>query len=132
MATLPELIQKSDLWETSNVSNLLQSGAKLEYESGLKADRVGLLETYSTRSKHLAKLSSHHAARLKRSTDEFCENLAKLADGDQIAYARVDDTLIGSYIVWYLVNTSQPIGCLYVIGKSEVAEDVWEKLWNNS
>ena len=78
----------------------------------------------------LAGLSSHHARRLKKSTEEFCDNLKQLEEGEPIGYARVDDTLLGSYIVWYVVEKNHPLGCLYVIGKSEVSEEEWASIWN--
>ena len=131
MATLTEQIKTTTLKEAANVANLLESGAELKYESDLKADSKALLETYTARAQHLGNLSSHHANRLERSTREFCENLTNLPSGEPIAYARVDDTLLGSYILWYIEDTQQPIGCLYVIGKTEVPDEAWGQLWND-
>ena len=131
MTDLVQLIQTSDLRESQNVSNLLEGGASLTFEEGLKAERTALLETYQARVEHLAQLNSHHAVRLKRATEEFCQNLEQLEEGVSVGYAQVDDTLLGSYIVWHVVDTQNPIGCLYVIGKSELPEEDWETLWNN-
>ncbi len=131
MATLTEHLKAAELREANNVANLLDSGAELKYESDLKADSTALLETYTARAQHLGNLSSHHANRLERSTKEFCDNLANLQSGEPIAYAHVDDTLLGSYILWYIEDTQQPIGCLYVIGKTEVPDEAWEKLWHD-
>jgi len=130
-ANLTKNLRASRLVEANNVLRLLDDGASIDIEEGLQADPVGLLETYQARSKHLAQFSSRHAKRLQRTTNEFCEHLSRQADQSVIGHARIDDDLLGSYILWFLVKQEIPLGCLYVIGKSEVPDDVWETIWND-
>ena len=94
-----------------------------------KATAGALVETYRARQTHLASFGSHHAQRLRKATEEFCETLEKLTNSQSVSYAHVDDSLLGSYIVWYLSDGNEIVGCLYVIGKSEVPDDVWADLW---
>ncbi len=129
---LLEKLQRCTLREAKNVLTLLGSGASMESESGSKASPTALLETYEVRSEHLAQFTSHHANRLKLATDEFCANLAAWDQEQSVGYARVDDSLLGSYVVWYVVDPLTPIGCLYVIGKSEVSSREWESVWNDA
>ena len=130
--TLAEKLANSDLREARNVLTLIESGASIDFESDLKADPGALLETYRTRSRHLARFTSHHAQRLRKSTEEFSDNLENWEAGNSIAHARVDDSLLGSYIIWYVVDELTPVGCLYVIGKSEVSSEVWEEIWHDA
>ena len=129
MSDIEDVLEKSALKEAGNALNLLRAGAQVELETESKATAGALIETYRQRQAHLADFTSHHAQRLRRATVEFCQGLELLADDQSISYARVDDSLLGSYIVWYLTTRSELVGCLYVIGKSEVPEEVWDELW---
>ena len=111
--------------------NLIQSGVAIEFEPDIKADPVALKETYTARCAHLSQFNTHHAIRLRKATEEFVENLSRRETESPISHARVDDTLLGSYIIWYVVDGVEPIGCQYVIGKSEVPEETWEQIWND-
>lgn len=129
--TLIKNLKQTRVREAPNVVNLIAGGANLEIEAGLQADAEALLETYKTRAEHLTAFTTHHAQRLKKSTEELRDNLAALGAATTIGHARIDDTLLGSYFVWYVIDTEQPVGCLYVIGKSEVDEATWERLWQD-
>ena len=118
--------------ESTNAARLLEQGVEFEKDSDTVAVPSALLETYESRLEHLARFQTHHAERLKAATHEFCETLTGLTDEQAIAYGRLDDTLLGSYIVWYIQSDQRVVGCLYVIGKSEVEEAVWEQLWEES
>ena len=126
---LEEKLRDCGLAEAQNVLVLLSGEGRLEQETQTVATAAALLESYQTRCAHLEQFTSHHAGRLLRATQEFCSHLAKLDESCGVAYARVDDNLIGSYIVWFTAETFDPVGCLYVIGKSEVPEDAWHGLW---
>ncbi|MFT7653346.1 MAG: hypothetical protein ACI9ON_003079 [Limisphaerales bacterium] len=129
MSDIEDVLEKSKLKEAGNALNQVRAGAQVELETQSKATAGALIATYRERHVHLAGFSSHHAQRLTAATVEFCEGLELLTDDESISYARVDDSLLGSYIVWYLTTRSELVGCLYVIGKSEVADDVWDELW---
>ena len=132
MSDIEDVLEKSKLKEAGNALNQVRGGAQVELETESKATAGALIETYGERRAHLAEFTSHHAQRLRRSTVEFCEGLERLADDESISYARVDDSLLGSYIVWYLTTRSELVGCLYVIGKSEVSDDIWDELWHKA
>ncbi|MEM7097565.1 MAG: hypothetical protein AAF541_04835 [Pseudomonadota bacterium] len=129
--TLGEKLIACGLREAANVTALLEAGGSIEFDTDTLATPPALLETYRTRSEHLAQFDSHHAQRLKSSTDEFCAELTVLKDDQSVAYARIDDSLLGSYIIWFVADTQRPVGCQYVIGKSEVSDEVWEDIWHN-
>ncbi len=123
-------LARSDLREANNAAQLLRDEkTHFERESETLAVPTALIETYETRLEHLAKFNTHHAQRLRRATEEFCTGLQALDDEQGIAYGRLDDPLLGSYIIWYNPEGAVVVGCLYVIGKSEVTEDVWQSLW---
>ena len=128
---LARALKQSTLREAANIATLLEGGAELELDA-TAAVPSALLETYQTREQHLATLTTHHAQRLLRATQEFCAALSAASDEQKIGYARVDDTLLGSYIVWFDHDSFALLGCIYVIGKSEVEEQVWHSLWNDT
>lgn len=127
--TLEAQLTGCGLVEARNVLVLLAGESVLEQETQTLATAAALLESYQARCKHLEQFTSHHAKRLLRATQEFCARLANLDESCSVAYARIDDNLLGSYIVWFIPETLEPVGCLYVIGKSEVPEDAWHSLW---
>ena len=124
-------LESSRLREAANAATILNNGAQLEQETTSKGTAEALLETYQQRVNHLSQFTSHHARRLLRATEEFCANLNALQADQSVAYARADDPLLGSYIIWYDTQALEPVGCLYVIGKSELPDEAWEGLWNN-
>lgn len=129
---LTAMLNACTLVEAPNVSRLLDAGASVDLETDLAA-RADLLTTYRARQTHLAQFDTHHAKRLARSTDELVGALEALPDDEQmIAHARVDDTLLGSYVVWFLPSSAEVLGALYIIGRSEVPAPVWRSIWEES
>ena len=123
-------LEASTLREAANVTTLISAGGVIEFDTDTLATPPALLETYQARAEHLQQFASHHARRLQKSTEELCQSLTELPDEQSIAYARMDDSLLGSYIIWFIPESHQPVGCQYVIGKSEVSDDVWEDIWH--
>ena len=129
---LCENLKKSTLREAHNVLELVKAGASIDFETDIKSSASGLAETYQARAEHLSQFTSHHATRLKKSTEEFGQNLRNSDSEEELAYARVDDTLLGGYVIWFIADTFVPLGCLYVIGKTEVSHEIWEQIWNEA
>lgn len=125
-------LDASILKEAANAAKLLRDGAPLNPESKPTATPRGLLPTYAERVEHLAGFASHHPGRLRNATEEFCRNLADLDDDEPVTYAQLDDPLLGSYVIWYVTASHEVVGCLYVIGKSEVPAEVWASIWSDT
>jgi len=125
-------LDASILKEAANAAKLLRDGAPLNPESKPTATPRGLLPTYAERAAHLAGFASPHPRRLQTATEEFCRNLADLDDDEPVTYAQLDDPLLGSYVIWYVIDSHEVIGCIYVIGKSEVPPEVWSSIWSDT
>lgn len=125
---LSQLLRASSLKEAANVVRLLEDNAEVSLDEHL-ASREELLENYRQRVTHLQQFQTHHAQRLQRASEEFVSALDKLPAQTMIAHARVDDPLLGGYVVWLEPTEQTIVGCLYVIGKSEVPADVWQSIW---
>lgn len=125
-------LDTSTLKEAANAAKLLRDGAPLSTEANPTATPRGLRPTYEERAAHLAGFASHHPRRLQTATEEFCRNLADLDDDEPVTYTQLDDPLLGSYVIWYVTASHEVVGCLYVIGKSEVPPEVWSSIWSDT
>ncbi|MEM7077570.1 MAG: hypothetical protein AAF513_02975 [Pseudomonadota bacterium] len=127
---LTTMLGQSGLIEADNVARLIETAEQIDVEETL-ASKAELLTTYRARLAHLGQFSTHHATRLQRATAEFVAALEQLDDEAMIAHARIDDPILGGYVVWFVPSNAVAIGALYVIGRSEVPAEVWQSIWED-
>ncbi len=130
----PELllskIRISSLIESNSVIKVLDNGATLNIEPGIaKARKEELYKTYKIRLKFMSERQGLHAQRLSKSISEFVDNLI-LEDPEHLKTAKVEVNPYGSYLIWFIPNTFQIIGCMHTVSQSEVSDEKFEELWD--
>jgi len=125
---LKELLRTSPLSNAEAALLALDDDAVVSF-TGNRVRCEALRDTYSVRSRILARKSSDHAKQLQRSVDEFVRLLDDHLDR-YASFASIRPKEAEHSFDLYLTDGLEALlGCLRVVSKSDVCEERWAELW---
>ena len=120
----------SDLKNKAEVLEILESDdAKYDIKNN-SVSREILLEIYEFRSEHLSGKNSEHAAQLRDSVNELCDNLRR-ADAENLFFTSVKQGEV-NYTLFTDKETGCVLGCLKTISQLKVSPEKWNEIWKET
>lgn len=91
-----------------------------------EASAAELLEVYLRRLEHVRSMLGAHAHQLSRSTEEL---VGRLSQVERAAIGFVRSSAEHHFVVFRDPSKAAAIGVLRVVGRLDVSDERWEKLW---
>tara|TARA_Y100001933_G_C18694313_1_gene436324 strand:- start:50 stop:526 length:477 start_codon:yes stop_codon:yes gene_type:complete len=122
----------SSLLEAEAALELLRNGAELMVDDTIiDVASSGILDTYKIRARHISKRDGVHAQRLAKTALEFVKAI-EFRDPKELKTASVISPDLGRFLIWFEPLSGELIGCCYLIKNSEVTEETWNQIWDNT